>query len=142
MKEYSTRKYIKYVQISITCPNIETADKISTALVNRKLVSCVQITDTIKSVYLWNWKIEKNHELILTAKTRARYFLTIEKTVKELHPYTTPEIIALPIIKWSDEYLRWIDESLWLKTVDFKDNVVVKKEEEDTKKAKKTKIKI
>jgi len=126
MKEYSTRKYIKYIQINITCPHMESANKISAALVSRKLVSCVQITDTIKSIYLWDWKIEKNHELILTAQTRSKYFLIIEKTVTELHPYATPEIIALPIIKWSDKYLKQIDKSLWLETIDFKNDITTK----------------
>ena len=121
MKEYQTRKYVKYIQIHITCPNTDTADKIANYLVWNKLVACVNILPMQKSVYLWNWKIEKQEEILLIAKTRWRFFPKIEKIVKEMHPYTTPEIIALPIIKANNEYIRWIDESLWLKIVDFKE---------------------
>jgi len=122
IKEYKTKKYVKFVEIHITCPNMEIAERISNNLVSNKYVSCVQVTELNKSIYLWNGKIEKQEEILLIAKTRARYFKIIEKAVKELHPYTTPEIIALPIIKANDEYIRWIDESLWLKVVDFEND--------------------
>jgi len=125
-KEYETKKYVKYIEIHITCPNTETAERIANNLVNNKYAACVQILDTGKSVYLWNWKIEKQNEVLLLVKTRWRYFKRIEKTVRELHPYTTPEIIALPIIKANDEYTRWIDESLGLKIVDFENDKTVK----------------
>ncbi len=125
-KEYETKKYIKFIEIHITCPNNETAERIANKLVNNKLVACAQILDTGKSVYLWNGKIEKQNEILVILKTRARYFNRIEKEVKQIHPYTTPEIIALPIVKANDEYLRWIDESLWLKVIDFENDKVKK----------------
>jgi len=125
MKEYQTKKYVKYTEIHITCPNMETAERIANHLVNHKYAACVQIIDTAKSVYLWNGKIEKQNEVLLIAKTRGRYFKKIEKTVKDLHPYTTPEIIALPIIKANDEYTRWIDESLGLKIIDFENDKAI-----------------
>ena len=125
-KEYETRKQVKYVEIHITCPNMDTAERIANNLVNKKYAACVQIIDTWKSVYLWNWKIEKQNEVLILVKTRGRYFKRIENSVKELHPYTTPEIIALPIIKANDEYTRWIDESLGLKIVDFENDRTVK----------------
>ena len=128
VKEYKTKKYVKYIEIHVTCPNMEIAERIANSLVNDKYVACAQILDTWKSVYLWNWKIEKQNEILLLLKTRWRYFKKIEKTIKELHPYTTPEIIAIPIIKANDEYVKWIDESLWLKIIDFeKDKVIEKK---------------
>ena len=118
-KEYKIKKYIRYVEIKNTCPNMDTAEKIANSLVANKLVSCVNIQKFEKSIYLWNWKIEKKEEYLLTMKTRWRFFKKIEKIIKELHTYTTPEIIAIPIIKWNEEYLRWIDQSLWLNAVEF-----------------------
>ena len=125
-KEYETKKHIKFIEIHVTCPNINTAEKIANTLVNNKYAACVQIMSMWKSVYLWNGKIEKNDEILLIIKTRSRYFNKIEKAVKEIHPYTTPEIIALPIIKENEDYIRWIDESLGLKTIDFENDKSVK----------------
>jgi len=125
-KEYKTKKYVKYIELHISCPNMEIAERIANNLVQNKLVACAQMLNIGKSMYLWNWKIEKNEEILLLAKTRWRYFNKIEKSIKKVHPYTTPEIIALPIVKVNDEYARWIDESLGLKTIDFENDKVVK----------------
>lgn len=118
-KSYKIKKYIRYIEIKTTCPNMDTTEKIANSLVANKLVSCVNIQKFEKSIYLWNWKIEKKEEYLLTMKTRWRFFKKIEKIIKELHTYTTPEIIAIPIIKWNEEYLRWIDQSLWLNAIEF-----------------------
>jgi periplasmic divalent cation tolerance protein len=69
-KEYETKKYVKFIEVHITCPNMETAERIANSIVSNKYAACVQIMDLAKSVYVWNGKIEKEKEILLIAKTR------------------------------------------------------------------------
>ncbi len=61
-----------------------------------------------RSFYWWEGKICGEEEFILLIKTKASLFSRLEKRIKEIHPYTVPEIIALPIEKGSPEYLDWL----------------------------------
>ena len=82
-----------------------------TELVEDKLVACVNLTDNIRSVYWWQGKVEQAGEVLLILKSKRRLLKRIIKTVKSVHSYTVPEIIALPIIDGHKDYLDWIDES-------------------------------
>ena len=124
-KEYQSKKYVKYIQVQISCPNNEIASRIANSLVANKIVACIQIIPMLKSMYLWNWQIEMENEILLVAKTRWKFFSKIEKVVKDIHPSLNPEIIALPIVKIEDDYALKIDEALWLKTIDFENNKTV-----------------
>lgn len=65
----------------------------------------------MESVYTWKGKTEVAREALLIAKSKKNLFSKIEKAVKGLHSYECPEIIALPIVDGSKEYLKWIEES-------------------------------
>ena len=98
-----------YIQISTTTDTKEQAQKIARHLVEQKLAACVQIAGPIESTYRWKGKVETANEWMCLIKTRASLFGKVETAIKQLHPYETPEIIAVPIIKGSSEYLRWLD---------------------------------
>lgn len=101
-----------HIVVFITAANRKEADLISEALVKRKLVACVNITERVESVFWWKGKVEHAKELLLMAKSRKSKFSQIVKAVKSLHSYDVPEIIALPVVCGSDTYLRWINDSL------------------------------
>ena len=101
-----------YIQISTTTETKEKAQKIARYLVEKKLAACVQITGPIESTYRWKGKVEKAKEWLCLIKTRDSLFKKVETAIKELHPYETPEIIAVPIVKGSKEYLNWLDDEL------------------------------
>ena len=101
-----------YIVVYITVPDFETGKKIAKALVEEKLAACVNITSQINSVYFWQGNIENDTEHLLIIKTKKDVFDRLEERVKQLHPYTVPEIIAMPIILGSKDYLKWIDETL------------------------------
>ena len=103
---------MEYIVVFITVPNLEVGEKIGNTLVEEKLAVCVNITSEIKSVYFWKGKIEEDKEYLLIVKTRKDKFKSLEKRVKEIHPYEVPEIIAMPIVLGSKDYLSWIDETL------------------------------
>jgi len=90
----------------------EQAQSIALHLVEEKLAACVQITGAAFSTYRWAGKIETAREYLCLIKTREGLFARVESAIKKLHPYETPEIIAVPIINGSKEYLKWLDESL------------------------------
>ncbi|KUG22095.1 periplasmic divalent cation tolerance protein cuta [hydrocarbon metagenome] len=101
-----------YIQISTTTETKEQAQKIAQYLVEQKLAACVQVTGPIESIYRWKGKIEKATEWLCLIKTREDLFDKVETAIKILHLYETPEIVAVPIINGSKEYLNWLDDEL------------------------------
>ena len=98
-----------YIQISTTTETKEQAQKIARYLVEQKLAACVQITSPIESIYRWKGKVETTSEWLCLIKTCQSLFDKVEAVIKKLHPYETPEIIAVPIVKGSKEYLAWLN---------------------------------
>ncbi len=98
-----------YVLVFITVPSAEVGQDIATLLVDEKLAACVNIVPGISSIYCWQEAIQQDDELLLIAKTRSTLFERLATTVKRVHPYDVPEVIALPILAGSNEYLAWID---------------------------------
>jgi periplasmic divalent cation tolerance protein len=92
----------------VTCPDRRSADRIASSLTTKRLAACVNVAEEVRSLYRWRGKIEESRELLLMIKTRRRILDKVVHEVKLNHPYQTPEIIALPIIGGSQEYLRWL----------------------------------
>jgi periplasmic divalent cation tolerance protein len=96
------------IVVYITAPNEDEAVKISKALVEGRLAGCVNMVRGIRSIYMWEGKTEDDTEVLLIAKTQRQHFESLKNRVRELHSYTVPEIIALPIIEGSEDYLTWL----------------------------------
>ena len=98
-----------YVEVRTTTRTREDADRIAALLVESRLAACVQVTGPITSTYRWQGKIETAEEWLCIAKTRQALYQQVEASIKEAHPYETPEIIATPIVAGSADYLSWIE---------------------------------
>lgn len=98
------------IVVFITASNEDEAAKIARTLVEARLAVCVNIMKNIRSIYSWQGKIEDEAEVLMIAKTQKPLFDTFVRKVKELHSYTVPEIIAMPIIEGSEDYLKWLRE--------------------------------
>ncbi|MFH7836274.1 MAG: divalent-cation tolerance protein CutA [Candidatus Aenigmatarchaeota archaeon] len=72
----------------------------------------MQIIGLISSIYWWKSKIETAQEWLCIIKSKKNLYEEIEKSIKEIHPYENPEIIAMPIILGSEDYLKWLDNEL------------------------------
>ncbi|MBA3879812.1 MAG: divalent-cation tolerance protein CutA [Sphingobium sp.] len=83
------------------------AEAIATALVEARLAACVQLMP-VDSVYRWEGAVERSREVMLHAKTMHTKLAEAEALIKARHSYAVPEIIALPIVGGSAEYLDWI----------------------------------
>lgn len=92
----------------MTAANAEEAERIASTLVERRLAACVQILPAIKSVYRWEAEIARESEVLLLAKTIREKFDELDRAVREIHSYETPEIIALPVTAASEPYLNWL----------------------------------
>ncbi len=101
-----------YIVVFVTAKDEQEAKKISEKLLSEKLIACANIVKGIESLFWWEGKIDHANETLLVLKTKRSLFKKLEKTVKSVHSYSTPEIIALPIIQGNRDYLRWISDSV------------------------------
>ena len=98
-----------YVVVLITAPSIDVGRSIAKKLLESRLVACVNILPQINSLYVWEGKICDDQEALLFCKTRSEVVLPdLIPAVQAIHPYEVPEIIALPIMTGSQNYLDWI----------------------------------
>ena len=100
------------VVILVTAPNLREAKKIAKALVEERLAACVNITSPVQSIYRWQGKLNQDREFLLVIKSTRELFGEIQASVLKLHSYTTPEIICLPIVEGSADYLQWIGDEV------------------------------
>lgn len=103
---------MKAIVVFVTAANRKEADKIAQALVKEKLAACVSIVPEVYSQYWWQGKIENSQELLLVIKTLPRRYKALEKRVRELHSYTVPEILAMPVVVGNPAYIKWIKKSI------------------------------
>ena len=96
------------IMVFMTASNGEEAARLAEMLVGAHLAACVQILPEMESVYRWQGKVERAPEVLLLAKTTRSKFEELEREVRALHSYDTPEIIAVSVVAGSMPYLEWI----------------------------------
>jgi periplasmic divalent cation tolerance protein len=96
------------IVVFMTAANGEEATRLADMLVGARLAACVQIMPKMESVYRWQGQIERATEVLLIAKTATSKFEELEREVRALHSYETPEIVAIPIVAGSAAYLEWL----------------------------------
>jgi periplasmic divalent cation tolerance protein len=102
----------EYVQVFSTIDSAESAAAIAETIVARRLAGCVQIVGPIRSTYWWEGEIEVAEEWLCLMKTSQEAYADLEAALKEIHPYDTPEILALPVIAGNEGYLRWLQQEV------------------------------
>jgi periplasmic divalent cation tolerance protein len=95
--------------VLVTCPDKESANKISSSLIEKKLAACVNTINNVESIFRWKGKIEKSSENLLIIKSKKRLLKKLITDVQQNHPYQLPEILALPIIGGSKAYIDWLN---------------------------------
>ncbi|HAH05848.1 MAG TPA: divalent-cation tolerance protein CutA [Elusimicrobia bacterium] len=95
----------------IAVPDRRTGLTLARGLVRRRLAACVNLVPGVRSVYRWKGRIEEASELLLVAKTRSSRLKELTAFVRRNHPYSLPEIAALPVQGGSRDYLRWVKDS-------------------------------
>jgi len=100
------------VVVLVTAASRRECRKIARHLVEAKLAACVNITQAVESLYRWEGKIADEKEFVLLIKSTRDLFPEIKAEISRIHSYHTPEIICLPIIDGSRNYLQWLSDSV------------------------------
>ena len=100
------------VVILVTTASLREGKNIARHLVDSKLAACVNITQPVRSIYRWEGKIADEKEYQLMIKSSRDLFPEIKAAISKIHSYHTPEIICLPIIDGSRNYLQWVGDSV------------------------------
>ncbi|MCK4548033.1 MAG: divalent-cation tolerance protein CutA [Candidatus Eisenbacteria sp.] len=98
------------VVVFVTASSDEEAETIARAVVEERLVACANVVPGVTALFRWQGKIERESEVLIIMKTRGLLLEGLIARVKDLHSYETPEIIAVPIVGGSREYLDWVKE--------------------------------
>ena len=98
----------RYRVVFITAPPGRAARKIAEQILKKRLAACVNIVPAVASTYWWKGKLERAKESLLIVKTRAALLPRLTAEARRAHPYTVPEVIALPIVKGHKPYLDWL----------------------------------
>lgn len=99
------------VFVYTTYPSLVEAETAGRSLIERRLAACVNILPGMVSHYAWEGAIERGEEIVMIIKTRASLAESVRATVKEMHTYTTPAILVIPIESVDSSYLQWIFDS-------------------------------
>jgi periplasmic divalent cation tolerance protein len=89
-------------------PDQASAEALAVALIDDRLAACVNILAPCRSIYRWQGKLETADEIPLLIKTSEAAYPALESAIRARHPYTTPEIIALPVTQGLPDYLAWV----------------------------------
>lgn len=98
----------KIIIVFVTVPGLREGTRISRAILTSRLAACVNVIPAIQSIYKWDGKIVQEKEAMLVLKTTRPQYQKLERKIKELHPYEVPEIIAIPLICGSSQYVEWV----------------------------------
>ena len=99
-----------FVVVLITASSALEANRIADALVREKLAPCVSVVPEVFSTYWWEGDVQSAKESLLIVKTKSDVFEALKNRVLELHSYDVPEIICMPLVKGSENYLSWMKD--------------------------------
>jgi periplasmic divalent cation tolerance protein len=89
-------------------PDRTVATALAQSLLDRRLAACINIGPQVESIYHWRDRIETGPEVPVVVKTRSALYSDVEDAIRKLHPYDTPEIIAIPVVAGDARYLAWL----------------------------------
>ena len=96
------------IVIYCTVPKKKIAKDITKVLMKHKLAACVSMIENVKSVFSWEGEICEEKEIMMMIKTRRANYGKIKLVIEDMHDYAIPEIIALPVVDCSEDYLKWL----------------------------------
>jgi periplasmic divalent cation tolerance protein len=100
------------IVILCTCSSAEEAERLARSLIQARLAACVNVVPQVRSYYHWNGAIESSEECLLAIKSSRPLFGALRAHLAHMHSYQVPEILALPVIEGSEDYLNWLGANL------------------------------
>jgi|SRR5665648_169419 len=102
----------EFVIVFVTTKDKAEAEKICQTLLKEKLIACANIIHPVTSCFVWLGKIDNAEECLVVLKSRADLFGELTQSVKAMNSYQVPEVLALPIVEGSADYLAWMSSVL------------------------------
>ena len=96
------------IVVYCTVPSKKIAKDITKLIMKHKLAACVSMIENVKSVFSWDGEICEEKEVLMMIKTRRTNYGKVKLVIEDIHSYSVPEIIALPIVDCSEDYLKWL----------------------------------
>ncbi len=99
-----------YLVVFCTFPTINEADSVTGEIIHKHLAACANRIDRVQSLFHWHGAVEHEEETLVIYKTHKSQWSALEQTIRTMHSYDEPEIIAMPIVAGSESYLQWIKQ--------------------------------
>jgi periplasmic divalent cation tolerance protein len=97
------------IVVLTTCGSEDEARKLASVLIEKHMAACVNITSPVTSVYRWKGSIEQAQEWMLIIKSRRERFEELRVVLESAHSYELPEVLAIPVVEGSPNYLAWVE---------------------------------
>ena len=101
-----------FLQVITSCGDHDQAQELARGAIDARLAACVQITAAVTSIYRWEGKVEQSAEVLCIFKTSRAAYPALEALIRSRHTYTLPEILAIPVVTGSADYLNWLRAEL------------------------------
>jgi periplasmic divalent cation tolerance protein len=111
-KIYDESEMTGTLAVLCTCANQDDALRIANTIVEERLAACANILPAVRSIYRWKDQVESEQEILLIIKTTQERFPALRDRIVSLHPYETPEVIALPVVDGLEKYLTWLRDQV------------------------------
>lgn len=96
------------IVVYCTVPTKKLAKDITKVIMKHKLAACVSMIENVKSIFSWEGEICEEKEILMMIKTRRTNYGKIKLVIEDMHSYNIPEVIALPVVDCSEDYLKWL----------------------------------
>jgi periplasmic divalent cation tolerance protein len=117
--EYPVKYFLKevklmtdYIQVFTTTDTKDNARQISRTVLDRNLAACAQIVGPVTSLFWWKSSINEEEEWLVIIKTKKDLYEELERSIRKVHKYEIPEILAIPVVSGSKSYLDWLDQEV------------------------------
>ena len=88
------------------------AARVVRALVEERLIACGNLLPAARSLYRWEGKVQDQAEVVVLMKTRKQDWTALISRLHELHPYDTPECVAVRVAAGAPKYMAWLEAAL------------------------------
>ena len=95
----------------MTAPDVATAERVVTAVVEERLAACGNIVPGVTSIFRWEGDVQREMEVLVVLKTTAAQVEALMTRARELHPYDVPELLSLRVDAGHEPYIAWVEQS-------------------------------
>jgi periplasmic divalent cation tolerance protein len=100
------------LMVFTTFASADDAARVVRALVEERLIACGNLLPGARSLYRWQGRVADEPEVVVLMKSRKQDWAALISRLHELHPYETPECVALRIAAGAPGYMAWLEAAL------------------------------